>query len=490
VRIPAQRTGEAGFTLVEVLMASLVLAIGVFASFSMLDAAGKTAATNNARVGASNLAREISEYARGTDYDLLQPSQVVAALRTHSRINGLGNWTIERRGVTYTISASVCTFDDPKDGLSATDPPNACTPKAAAVAGAPVEVNPDDFRRVALTLTWEDRGGGHTLKQTALVVNPSGGLGPRITDFPEPSSQISASTATAVTWTLATNPVKTTNADALHWTVDDGVSQGDLSGAGATNWAFSWDLGTLGTSPFTMDGTYLVSAQAFDSRGVPGEARAVTVHVNRRIPYAPSSVTVGRNERHGRVVDLDWARNAERDVIGYRVWRVGLLGDRTQVCMDSGLDYTVAASCTDTAPNGLTLPAGLPNYVVAAVDRTDLKATSSTVRSGDETGIFLPAQSTQPDPPVVDTPTIVDGLPVVTWTAPSVNAGAGQRPIRLYRIYRDGGTSLGDRYDVTVDASTTWTDPKPGNTTVHKYWVTAVDDRNNESSASNQVFSP
>jgi hypothetical protein len=132
----------------------------------------------------------------------------------------------------------------------------------------------------------------------------------------------------------------------------------------------------------------------------------------------------------------------------------------------------------------------MPNYVVAAVDRTDLKATSSTVRSGDETGIFLPAQSTQPDPPVVDTPTIVDGLPVVTWTAPSVNAGAGQRPIRLYRIYRDGGTSLGDRYDVTVDASTTWTDPKPGNTTVHKYWVTAVDDRNNESSASNQVFSP
>jgi hypothetical protein len=84
----------------------------------------------------------------------------------------------------------------------------------------------------------------------------------------------------------------------------------------------------------------------------------------------------------------------------------------------------------------------------------------------------------------------VDGLPVVTWTAPSVNAGAGQRPIRFYRIYRDGGTSLNDRYDVTVNASTTWTDPNPGNSTAHKYWVSAVDDRNNESNPSNQVFSP
>jgi hypothetical protein len=239
-----------------------------------------------------------------------------------------------------------------------------------------------------------------------------------------------------------------------------------------------------------MDGTYQVAAQAFDVRGVPGEARSVTVHVNRRIPYAPSNLTLGRNDQHGGIVDLDWSRNPERDVIGYRVWRVGLLGARTQICTDSGLDYTVKANCVDRNPNGLVLPVGIPNYVVVAVDRTDLKATSSAVRSGDETGAFLPAQSTRPDPPVANTPTIVDGLPVVTWTAPSVDAASGQRPIRFYRIYRDGGTSLNDRYDVTVNASTTWTDPNPGNSTVHKYWVSAVDDRNNESNPSNQVFSP
>ena len=72
--------------------------------------------------------------------------------------------------------------------------------------------------------------------------------------------------------------------------MDDGVSQGDISGSSATSWAFDWTIGALDTPPFTLDGTYLVSAQAFDTRGVPGEARSVSVHLNRRIPYAPTGV--------------------------------------------------------------------------------------------------------------------------------------------------------------------------------------------------------
>ena len=40
---------------------------------------------------------------------------------------------------------------------------------------------------------------------------------------------------------------------------------------------------------------------------------------------------------------------------------------------------------------------------------------------------------------------------------------------------------------MTVDNSTTWTDPSPGNTAGHTYWVTAVDDSNNESNPSDLV---
>src|SRR5215208_3885806 len=96
---PRKARDQAGFTLIEVLVAALVLAVGIFAAFTMLDSAGRTAATNNARTGASNLAREISEYARGTDYDLLQPGTLVSSLRSHARITGPSNWKVERRGV-------------------------------------------------------------------------------------------------------------------------------------------------------------------------------------------------------------------------------------------------------------------------------------------------------------------------------------------------------------------------------------------------------
>src|SRR5215212_3567900 len=120
---------SSGFSLVEVMIAAVILVVGAGAAFSLIDSANRAVTSNAARVGATNLGRELAEYARTTDYDLLQPSQVVSALREHPRIAGTlsgGQWTIERRGVTYEISTSVCTFDDPKDGLSAVAPDNPC----------------------------------------------------------------------------------------------------------------------------------------------------------------------------------------------------------------------------------------------------------------------------------------------------------------------------------------------------------------------------
>jgi prepilin-type N-terminal cleavage/methylation domain-containing protein len=490
VRAPRRSAGQAGFTLIEVMMASLVLAVGVLGSFTLLDTANKTISSNNGRTGATNLAREVTEYARGTDYDLLTPAQVETTLRARARIAGTGaagSWKVVRRGVTYAITPTVCTFDDPKDGLAATAPPNACTPAAAAIALTPVEANPDDFRRLSVKLQWTDRQGTHKVTQTALVVNPSGGLGPRIKTFTEPAGQI---TGSQVQWVAPTNPVLTDPAATIRWHVDDGVSSGEVTGASATTWTLTWSLGALGTSPFVYDGTYLVSAQAFDLSGFPGEARAVSVSVNRRVPYAPASFAGGRNVQHGGVVDVDWTRSPERDVVGYRIWRVQAAGlVRTEICDDSGLTYTTKTSCTDTNPESSALPVGTPNYEVAAVDYVDLKnRTGLRTSPADTASLVLATISTKPGSPVVAVPTIVDGSPRLTWTVPAV--GAGQRPIRFYRIYRDGGTSVADRYDVTVDTSFTWTDPAPGSTTSHKYWVTAVDTSSNESDPSIPVQSP
>jgi type II secretory pathway pseudopilin PulG len=469
---------QSGFSLVELMIAALILMVGAGAAFGLIDSANRSVSANGARVGGTNLGRELAEYARTTDYDLLQPGQVVPALRKHAPIAGTlsgGEWTIERRGVTYIVATSVCTFDDPKDGLAATPPPNAC-PQPAPVAGAPTEINPDDFRRVTFAMTWEARGTSGKYSHSTMVVNPAGGLGPRITQFDEPPSQV---TADQISWgATSAFKLKSTPAASVHWTADDGVSGGDASG-GSTDWGFSWTLGVpfSTTSSWVRDGTYTIQAQAQDSRGVPGEGKIITLHINRHAPAAVAGVVGGYNDSRN-VVDLRWSRYDERDLQGYRVTR---MFDNKVIC-----EATSALSCTDTDPKP---PLVGSVYKVEALDCVDLKASPCEIRAGDDafTPLILPVGGAQPDPPTNLTASIVDGKPTLTWTAPT-NVSNG--PIRFYRIYRDSGTNVGDRYDETVTSDPTYVDPDPGATTSHKYWVTAVDQNFNESEPSDPIVSP
>jgi prepilin-type N-terminal cleavage/methylation domain-containing protein len=465
-----------GFSLVEVMIAALILVVGAGAAFSLIDSANRSVSFNSARVGATNLGRELAEYARTTDYDLLQPSQIVTALRKHTRIAGTlsgSDWTIERRGVTYTVSTDVCTFDDPKDGLGAAPPANPC-PQPAAVAGAPAEVNPDDFRRVTHTLSWNARGRSGSASQSALVVNPAGGLGPRITQFDEPSAQV---TTASVGWgATQLLKLKSTSANSVHWTADDGVSGGD-AGGGSTEWGFDWTFGTefSSSTPWVRDGSYTISAQAFDSRGVPGEAKLVTVHVNRHAPEEITGLEGGYNASRD-VVDMRWNRYDERDLQGYRVVR---MSDGTEIC-----SLQDKLNCTDTNP-----PLIGSVYRVFAVDCVDLKAAACVKRDGTgaNTPVLTLVAGTAPGAPTGLSASVVDGKPTLSWTAP---ASVPDGPIRFYRIYRDTGTSVSDRYDETVTSDPTYVDPNPGSTTAHEYWVTAIDQNFNESPVSSPVLSP
>jgi prepilin-type N-terminal cleavage/methylation domain-containing protein len=472
---------SSGFSLIEVMIAALIVVIGAGAAFALIESANRAVSSNSARIGATNLNRELAEYARGTDYDLLKPGQVVPALRRHSTIAGTlsaGAWTIERRGVTYTIATSVCTFDDPKDGLSATPPENPC-PAAAAVADAPAEVNPDDFRKVTFTMTWTARGRSGKATQSALIVNPNGGLGPRIISFERPSTQIVANT---VKWGAPLGLALTsTPASAVHWTNDD-LAGADAVG-GPTAWGFTWDLGTRlsTTSPWVRDGTYTVQAQAFDARGVPGEAKSVTVHINRDKPEPVTGLVAGYNAPM-KVVDMRWNRYDERDLQGYVVIREA---DGTQICPAVG-DLQQGVSCTDRNPLASS------TYAVYAADCDDLMNGLNCTRRGiaavtPALGTATGGGATGPDQPTGLTASVLDGKPTLTWTAPAAGPNG---PIRFYRIYRDTGTSLADRYDETVTSSPNYTDPNPGNTTAHKYWVSAVDQNFNESDVSAPVLSP
>ncbi len=227
--VPSRRAlaDQLGFTLVELMVAIFILLIGLLGVAAMLNHATRVAGTNNGRVAATNLAREILEDARSIDYELLNPAQIAGALQGRPGIGGSGNpWTLNRRGVDYSAQVNACTVDQPKDGLAATPPQNAC-PRATAIPGAPAETNPDDFRNVTVVLTWNDRGRSRMLTQSSLIANPAGGLGPRIVAFPEPV-HITDPAQAQVRWD---GTVKTSDANAVRWAADDADSQGVASRA-------------------------------------------------------------------------------------------------------------------------------------------------------------------------------------------------------------------------------------------------------------------
>lgn len=458
-----------GFTLVEVMVAATILLVGILGTFSMVDQAQRTTSANSSRTVVHNLAREIAEQARSLDYAQLTPTTMVSRLREQPSLKGTldadGNWVITRHRTAVTIQAAVCTFDDPMDGLAAVPPQNAC-PAAAPVTGAPPEVNPDDFRRVSLTMRWQTRSTPMRATHTAQISNPSGGTGPRVVSFPDPF------TIQVVTGISVPFVATTTAAATVRWSMDDGVSAGDAIG-GPTGWSFNWDIGTVDVGTWTVDGTYTANVQPFDARGVPGERRAASVLLNRRVPLAPKNLAGGRSDANGGVVELEWAANPERDVLGYRVYRTGSTNIKARICPspDKGSNAVITRlSCTDPDPGSQ------PLYTLVAVDRPVLGDPSSGTREGDASTLVVGDAGLRPGAPLALTAVVVDGRVSLAWLP-----GAGALPA-FYRIYRDGV-----RIDRTATDLPAYVDPVALDGTTRRYYVTAVSAQFNESLPSNEV---
>jgi len=486
---------QRGFTLVELLVAATVLVLGGLGTFAMLDGANQTSVTNNARMGATNLAREILEDARSLDYDVLTDASMQGALQAKPGMASTGpGWTIMRRGIRFSVETSVCVFDDPKDGIAAAPPADVCTPQApvpAAITSPPTESQPDDFRRVGVKLTWNTGRGDISIKQTALINNPSGGLGPRITTF-EDKAQVSAGS-------VATFPTITaTSAASVSWNSDGTPNGAGVSTGGPKVWSTDWALGdpatpinppVTGTWPAqytastVLDGTYTLTAQAVDDRGVAGDARVAILPLNRSYPLTVTGFEAGRNSLQNSI-DFQWEPNPERDIIGYEVWNAGPdntlgNGNDTKVCSTS---HVADTACSDTSP-----PSGTPAYYVVALDKSDITNTSSTTRRSPYAKVVA----------VPDTPSAAPTAPLLLPIALEASTGKPQLnwthfalgSVRYFRIYRDHCCDIADRYDSTADNATTWTDPDPG-TGSHRYWVTAVGPTLNESSPSNSADAP
>jgi prepilin-type N-terminal cleavage/methylation domain-containing protein len=478
---PAMRrsfAANAGYSLVEVLVAITILLVGALGTVSMIDGANATTLVNKQREGATNLAREIAEVARAVEYNKLTSPEAPAELQARAGLADMSpaaGWQVQRRGTVYTVELTACLFDDAKDGAG--DHPvsdNYCPD--SAVAGT-TDKNPDDYRKLDIVITWAQRGGKTgRVPQTAVVNNPSGGLGPRVTSF----TCTSCSTGdlfTGAATSVINFQANSQNAAALHWTTDDGAPHTPLT-AGPTQWLFSWDVGTVGSfscdsnPDWTVDGSYVLTAQAYDSRGIPGNLRTRAVTIERSAPAAPCGLAGGRNDT---AVDVQWLANDERDILSYTVYRRAA-GTETEDRLVCTVDAGQPLECYDDQPLDPDAFATAQYYVRAHDFSQSTASADLTVQQGGNTA------PTQPGAPTI---TIVDGHPVLSWSASTDPDGS----IQFYRVYRDSQTKPQGRLDRTATGQPGYTDTDAG-AGGHRYWVTAVDDDFAESPYSDPVVAP
>src|SRR3954452_3910640 len=162
--------GDDGFSIVEVLVAALILAIGVTGTLALITGANASSQATASTEGATNLTREITERVRELPYGQLSTTTAAAQLQARPGLastSGGADWTVVRRGVTYTITLDICALDDPKDGMGAHDGATFC-PSVAAAGTA--DTAPQHFQRATVELAWHDADNRtRRTRQTVLI---------------------------------------------------------------------------------------------------------------------------------------------------------------------------------------------------------------------------------------------------------------------------------------------------------------------------------
>lgn len=170
----AVASDEDGFTLVEVLVAMVLLMGGILGVVQMIDTANKATAVNDGRDGAVSLARRVVEVARQIPYPSLTTGAAPAAIQAAAPdlVTSGGGWSVARGPYNYSIALSACSVDNPADGLGSHPGSVAWCPGGSA-AGT-TDQQPEDYKWLSVTLTWTQYGASKTVKQSTAVI-PGGG---------------------------------------------------------------------------------------------------------------------------------------------------------------------------------------------------------------------------------------------------------------------------------------------------------------------------
>jgi prepilin-type N-terminal cleavage/methylation domain-containing protein len=518
---PAQRpSAQEGFTIIEVMVAMFILVIGVLGALTMINASNLTSLSNKARTGGVNLARQIQEGSKGVlasvTYDHLsdgcpasadvsnpcpETSAIVTALQTQPGLAADGSspagvWQITREDVAYQVKVAVCSMDDPTDGYGSHASGG---PYCSDSTAGSTDSQADDYKRVTIGVSWDGTRGTQNVRTVALIQS-SGVNGPGVTCLRQTGSScpnapvITSPSTTSLSFTATIQGSATT----LEWFVNSNF-QGTATPSGTTA-TFSWNLGTVGSASQVYDGTYEVSAIAYDGNGKAGTVGTVEVTLNRSAPSMPGSFFGGRDIEltgNGTIggVDLDWLPVSDQDILYYRVYsRVGtgtpVLEYQTPDASTSDwFDLTVAANPNSWGGGNCAGPPVDPSpvyYYVVAVDQN-----GSTPREGTPTA-SADVNGCNHKPKNVGGLNVAgnaDGTATVTWSQPGspVDPDSGDNIIG-YRIYRwpssvSASVDPTDRYAYVLGLSTlSYTDlsPQPGGAQ-QSYCVRAVDTHMQES---------
>ena len=472
-----------GMTIIEVLVAMTVLLVGVMSAVALIDRANATTVKTRAREGATNAARELIEAARSVPYASVTPGAIESEIQALPGLADDGpaaGWTIRRRGFTYTVTTNVCAFDDGRDGGGVHDAGSFCADSATATT--PPDLTPEDYKRVRVDVTWEQAGITREVHQTELINNPGSAGGPAVRTLTLDGSSSPPTVTNAATQNLTFQLTTSSTPNTLHWLLD-GTSQAPITSGSGKSWSFAWDLGVADAPDSVLDGTYLVSAEAFDVYDVAGPAKSITVSLNRTLPDKVTAFVGGRTGDPAvpddQVVDFEWLPNIERDVIGYAVFRVDG-ATRTEVCPLAAKTHCMDEDPPDQSPL---------SYVVVAYDEDPV---TGDPRPGPDSDTLTVVKGNQPpDTPLDLTATTqAGGDTKLTWVRPGIwgDPDAPGDSIDFYRVYRDGIT-YADRYARWDDDSPALVEFVDGNTggTPHTYWVTAVDRNYGESAPAGPV---
>ena len=477
--------------LIEVMVAIIVLMVGVLGSVTLVDAANKTTSTTRARESATNLARSILEATRSQPYTSLVQSTVASAVQTEPGLAdsdaGTAGWQIVRRNITFTVDLTVCSVDDPADGIGNDD----STFCSTGTPTNPPDSKPADYKRAKVTLSWSDRSGPRQMTESTVISGTY--RGPSVLTLSSPGGVFTDSSANPGFINL--DLTASAGTDHVNWSLD-GNDQGQVFGCG-TFCVLQWNLGkATGSAPCdpagggALDGTYIVQATAYDSQGLSDNPRAVTVQLNRCPPMPPTGVEGGETKpQPGDTlksafpgVELQWDASPEEDVIGYHVYTSkNSTGPWTPVPPNQGPDPSIPG-CDGLVKQPNCVDQDTSQNLYYQIRAVDTDPNGAQREGAPSAPLLVNPTNGKPGKPGV---AVDNSFPyTLAWNGSKYGSPPPGDYTDFYYIYRDNLNGRADRYD-SVDndgsgAQIQWTDPDP-NGTDHYYWVVAVDNHLAES---------